>query len=295
MVNNDIALSRKSVVNGLDNVGKKEWWKNQTNIAWCDGTFNTVWGCSKISEGCRNCYADEFSKKLGFGSTRPNLWGEAKSTKAGKGYNVEMGRRVFGTDYWNKLLKWNQMACDENSIVLLFSSSMTDNFENHPVTSRELSKLWDYIRKTPNIHYQILTKRADRIQECLPEDWYNYENGYPNVWLGVTVEDNTVASRFNRHLADVPAAVRFVSYEPAIGPLTDIRWEQLDWLIVGGESGPKRRAFEHDWARYVHQQCKAHGVAFFYKQDAAFRSSTNPYLDGKKYYEFPFPRTDRSE
>jgi protein gp37 len=201
-----------------------------------------------------------------------------------------MGRRVFGSDYWNKLLKWNQMARDKNSIVMVFTSSMADNFEKHPITSRELEKLWSYIRKTPNIHYQVLTKRAERIRECLPEDWYDYRNGYPNVWLGVSVESNEVAYRFNDHLADIPAAVRFVSYEPAIGPLTDIRWEQLDWLIVGGESGPKRRPFEHDWARYVHQQCRAHGVGVFYKQDTALRSSSNPYLDGKKYYEFPSPR-----
>ena len=111
----------------------------------------------------------------------------------------------------------------------------------------------------------------------------------------MSVESNEVAYRFNDHLADIPAVVRFVSYEPAIGPLTDIRWEQLDWLIAGGESGSQRRPFKHDWARYVHQQCKAHGAAFFYKQDTAFRSSTNPYLDGKKYYEFPFPTTSRSE
>ena len=283
-------INSEALVNGLTNVGTKDWWKSPTSIAWCDGTFNVVWGCTKVSEGCKNCYALELSKTWGFGSTRPSLWGAIKSTKADKGYNVEMGRRVFGSDYWNKLLKWNQMARDKNSIVMVFTSSMADNFEKHPTTARELEKLWSYIRKTPNIHYQLLTKRAERIRESLPEDWYEYENGYPNVWLGVSVESNEVAYRFNDYLADIPAAVRFMSYEPAIGPLTDIRWEQLDWLIVGGESGPKRRPFEHDWARYVHQQCKVHGVAFFYKQDTAFRSSSNPYLDGKKYYEFPFPR-----
>ena len=283
-------INSEALVNGLTNVGTKDWWKSPTSIAWCDGTFNVVWGCTKVSEGCKNCYALELSKTWGFGSTRPSLWGAIKSTKADKGYNVEMGRRVFGSDYWNKLLKWNQMARDKNSIVMVFTSSMADNFEKHPTTARELEKLWSYIRKTPNIHYQLLTKRAERIRESLPEDWYEYENGYPNVWLGVSVESNEVAYRFNDHLADIPAAVRFMSYEPAIGPLTDIRWEQLDWLIAGGESGPQRRPFEHDWARYVHQQCKVHGVAFFYKQDTAFRSSSNPYLDGKKYYEFPFPR-----
>ena len=197
--------NRGALVNGLKNVGAKDWWKSPTPIAWCDGTFNIVWGCAKVSEGCKNCYAYEYSKKLGFGSKRPSLWGETKSTKAGKGYSVEMGRRIFGADYWNKLLKWNQMARDKNSIVMVFTSSMADNFENHPITSRELEKLWSYIRKTPNIHYQILTKRAERIRECLPEDWYDYRNGYPNVWLGVSVESNEVAYRFNDHLADIPA------------------------------------------------------------------------------------------
>ena len=97
------------------------------------------------------------------------------------------------------------MAHEKNSIVMVFTSSMANNFENHPITSRELEKLWSYIRKTPNIHYQILTKRAERIRECLPEDWYDYRNGYPNVWLGVSVESNEVAYRFNDHLADIPA------------------------------------------------------------------------------------------
>ena len=271
--------------------GAKESCKpEKTNIAWTNATFNPVWGCQKVSEACKNCYAETISSRMGFGTKRPNLWKTSgKETATGKGWAVKNGRRVFGKHRWNKLLDWNRKAKLTGEKVLVFAGSMCDVFEDHQTTSEELKKLWEYIRQTPNLTYQLLTKRPENIFEKLPADWADFEHGYSNVWLGTTVENQNRAWRFNEVLADIPAAVRYVSYEPALGPI-DLRWEKLDWLIAGGESGPDRREFNYDWARDVHSTCKQNDVAFFYKQDTAFRSSTNPYLDGKKYYNWPEPR-----
>jgi protein gp37 len=292
-----ISPTIESIKTGLSEVGGKIWLRSKTAIAWTDVTFNVVWGCTKVSAGCKNCYAANFAHAQGFGGPskkRPFIWGKSGDTASGKGWVVEQGRRVFPEKYWSKLLEWNARARKNNQIVTVFISSMTDVFEDHPITRRELEKFWAIVRQTPWLHYQILTKRAGNIRSCLPADWFGFDNGYPNVWLGVTVENQAVANRFDNILANIPATVRFISYEPAIGPLRIERMDKLDWLIAGGESGPNRRPFDHDWARDIHRDCEANDVAFFYKQDTAFRSSTNPYLDGVKHYNFPMPRESKS-
>jgi protein gp37 len=278
-------------MNKIYNTGAKESCRpSKTNIAWTNATFNPVWGCEKVSEACKNCYAETISRSWGFGTKRPDLWKDGGGEDAsGKGWEVKNGRRVFGNQRWEQLLRWNKNAKLTGEKVLVFAGSMCDVFEDHSTTAEELEKLWGYIKKTPNLTYQLLTKRPENILRKLPSDWANYKNGYSNVWLGTTVENQNRAWRFNEFLADIPASVRFVSYEPALGPI-DLRWGELDWLIAGGESGVKRRPFDYGWARDVHEKCKSNKVAFFYKQDTAFRSSTNPYLDGKKYYEWPDPR-----
>ena len=279
---------------GVSNVNTKAWLQakpDHTKIAWTDSTFNIVWGCTKVSEACKNCYAQTQSRNIaGFGTTRPDLWLKRGATEEGKRYKVELGRKIMSDAYWLKPLRWQRLAEEHETIQLVFSSSFADVFEDHPVVERELGRLWELIRKTPNLHWQLLTKRPERIRKSLPKDWWDFENGYPNVWLGTTVESDKVADRFNEHLADIPAVVKFISYEPAVEALTNIRWNKLDWLIAGGESGSDRRPFKLEWARHVHEMCQANNAEFFYKQDTAFRSSTNPYLDGKKYYNFPMPR-----
>jgi protein gp37 len=106
----------------------------------------------------------------------------------------------------------------------------------------------------------------------------------------VSIEDQSVSWRFDEHLADIPAAVRFASYEPALGPLKDLRWDKLDWIIVGGESGANHRPFDHAWARDARDICQANGVEFFYKQDAARFTNRGKTLDSIKYYNYPMPR-----
>lgn len=238
-----------------------------TKIAWTNHTFNIAWGCAKISPGCANCYADRLSTRYGL-----DIWGKGK------------GRRIFGEKHWAEPLKWNAQAEAAGVRQRVFCSSMCDVFEDHPTIDAERGKLWPLIRATPWLDWQLLTKRAERIAGNLPPDW---GNGYANVWLGVSVESDDYAWRFNDHLAHIPSQVRFVSYEPALGPVTGLKWANLNWIIYGGESGKGYRTDQSEWARHVKSRCVEFGVSFFYKQGAAFRPGADPTLDGVKIQEFP--------
>lgn len=242
-----------------------------SNIEWTINTFNIAIGCTKISPGCANCYAERKSKQWG-----DDLWGKTKP------------RQTMGKYYWAKPYEWNAQAQAEGVRVRVFCSSMCDVFEEHPTIDAERGKLWPLIRATPWLDWQILTKRAERIASNLPSDW---GNGYPNVWLGVSVESDDYAWRFNDHLAKIPCAVRFVSYEPALGPLTNLDWVKLNWIIYGGESGPVFRQDDTAWAESVRKQCLEFGVSFFYKQTAARWPGTGATLNGQTIQEFPKPQT----
>jgi protein gp37 len=247
-----------------NNVGKK------TKIPWCDHTFNIVWGCVEVSPECANCYARTMSRAWG-----PNLWGK------------EAPRKIFGTKYWEDPLKWNAEAAAEGRRHRVFCSDMADVFEDHPTVAQERAKLWPLIRQTPWLDWLLLTKRADRIATCLPADW---GSGWPNVWLGVTVGHSSTVWRAD-HLRVIPAVVRFVSAEPLLTPLPNLDLEGIDWLIVGGESGPdsKRREMDPQWARDLRDRCSAAGVAFFFKQ-ISHRQPDQGDLDGERIREFPTPR-----
>ncbi len=210
---------------------------------------------------------------------------------SGFGYDVwglNKPRRVMGAKYWNEPFAWNRLAEQAGQRRRVFCSSMCDVFENHSTIDQERQKLWPLIRATPWLDWQILTKRAERIADNLPADW---GQGYPNVWLGVSVENNDHVWRFNDHLSKIPSAVRFVSYEPALGLVTDLDWLNLDWMIYGAESGKNYRPQDLNWARAAKAKCDEFGVAFFYKQGNGFKSGTNPQFDGKIIQEFPAPRS----
>lgn len=243
---------------------------NNTLISWTDSTFNIAWGCSKVSEGCKNCYADNMASGFGY-----DVWG------------IDKPRHVMSEAYWSKPLAWNRKAEKAGKRSRVFCSSMCDVFENHPTIDQERQKLWPLIRATPWLDWQILTKRAERIAGNLPADW---RQGYPNVWLGVSVESNDYVWRFNDYLAKIPAAVRFVSYEPALGLVTDLDWQNVDWLIYGGESGQNYRPHDANWARAAKAKCDEFGVVFFYKQGNGFKSGMNPRLDGEIIQTFPIVR-----
>lgn len=239
----------------------------KTGISWTDHTFNIVWGCVKVSPACTNCYAETLALRFGF-----DVWGPNKP------------RRTFGDKHWNDPIRWNRAAQKAGKHAKVFCSSMCDVFEDHPTVIEELKKLWPVIKATPNLEWQLLTKRADRILSSLPAD-YNIDN-YPNIWFGTTVESNDWIDRAD-HLRAVPAKIRFISYEPAVGPLDRLDLKGIHWMIFGGESGAGYRPHDPQWARDMRDRCKNEGVAFFYKQGSSFKSGEDETLDGVEYKAFP--------
>lgn len=238
----------------------------ETGISWTDHTFNIVWGCEKVSPACKNCYAETLSKRFGF-----EVWGS------------QAPRRTFGLKHWNDPVRWNKKAVKDGVRRKVFCSSMCDVFEDHETVIQELKKLWPLIQNTPSLEWQLLTKRPERILQSLPADW---GEGYKNVWIGATIENNDYVDRAD-HLRAVPAKVRFVSYEPACGPLDKLNLKDIHWLIFGGESGHGFRQHDPQWARDIRDRCKQEKVAFFYKQGSSLYSGEDPYLDGQEFKEFP--------
>lgn len=265
-----------------------------TGIEWTDHTFNIAWGCMKVSPGCQHCYADTLSSRYGF-----DVWGPASTT----------ARRTFGEKHWAQPLAWNRAAERDGVRRRVFCCSMCDVFEDHPTIDAERAKLWPLIRATPWLDWQLLTKRPERIAANLPDDW---GEGYPNVWLGTSVESQQYADERIPALLAVPARVRFLSCEPLLGPVDldeylPSPWgcggssrnpdcaecgvsSGIGWVIVGGESGPKCRPMETAWADAIQQQCEYAHVAFFLKQLGGHpnkRGHADAVLDGERYTEMP--------
>ena len=238
----------------------------KTLIAWTDHTFNAWMGCSRVSEGCRNCYAAALTKnRMGL-----DLWGRGAP------------RQVTKTP-WKNVLAWQRNAAGSGRIDRVFLGSLMDWAEDRDDLIEPRRRMWGLIRECPNLHFQMLTKRPENISKLLPGDW---GNGYRNVWLGCTIEDNRVADRA-RHLIGNPAVVHFVSYEPAIGPLDKLDLTDIEWVIYGGESGPGYRPENKQWARDMRDRCRSRGVAFFHKQSSAYRTEVGIELDGKLIREYP--------
>jgi protein gp37 len=220
----------------------------ETGIAWTNHTFNPWWGCTKVSPGCDHCYAETFDKRLG-----GSHWGK------------DAPRRVFGDKHWNEPLRWNAAAQKAGAPALVFCASMADwcDVDAPPGAVERLHGLW---RTTPWLRWQMLTKRPSRIAANLPADW---GAGYPNVWLGTTVEDRRHGLPRIQSLRETPTQLRFLSIEPLLedlGVAFHLELAGIDWVIVGGESGHHARPFHLAWARSIHWQCAGAGVAFFMKQ-----------------------------
>lgn len=249
-----------------------------TLIAWTDRTGNWWMGCNKVSAGCANCYAETLTKnRMGI-----RVWGPPATTAR---------QAVKSID--GNIRKWEREAVEgavsvqgAGKPLLVFTGSLMDWAENHPQLDALRVRMWDAIRKSPHLHFQMLTKRPERIRQLLPADW---GNGYPNVWLGTSIEDMRVAERAD-HLRDIPAVVKFISYEPALGPLDGINLRGIDWVIIGGESGPGYRPMDIAWPRAMEKKCASEGVAFFFKQSAAPRTEMGIMLDGRIVRKFPIPR-----
>ena len=218
---------------------------DKTKIAWTNSTFNPWWGCSKVGPDCDHCYAEALDRRMG-----GDHWGENKTP------------RMMSVDYWHKPVKWNRIAETSGVRRRVFCGSMCDWADNN-ARDRDRAQLWDLIRATPMLDWQLLTKRAPNIVRYLPEDWHD---GYKNVLLGVTVENRKNGLPRVEYLRQVPAKVRFLSIEPLLEDLGEIDLSGIHWVIVGGESGHGARPMEVAWVKSVRRQCERKGAAFFFKQ-----------------------------
>ena len=224
--------------------------ESTTNISWTDHTFNPWWGCTKIAPGCDNCYAAALDKRTG-----------------GDHWNVKTDPRISRKTNWSKIIKIHKEAEVSKKRVRVFCGSMMDWCDNSiPVDSTVRTELWDLIRNTPWIDWQLLTKRAGNIKKFLPGDW---GGGYDNVWLGVTVEDNKYGLDRLHKLLEIPAKVRFLSCEPLLESLTvtyPLSLGGIHWVIIGGESGSGCRKMNKEWVYRLINQCNYAKVPVWFKQ-----------------------------
>ncbi len=242
-----------------------------TGIEWTDHTFNPWWGCTKVSAGCTNCYAEALAKRYGH-----DVWGARN-------------RRTFGEAHWREPLKWNALAEGEGRPHRVFCASMADVFDED-APAEEQSRLWRLIDATPWLRWQVLTKRPQRIVTTIPTAWL--DSPRENVWWGTSVEGTAVLDRVAA-LVTVPAAVRFLSVEPLLERLPRLPMRGIHWLIVGGESGPRSRPMEEAWVREIRDRCLDEGVPFFFKQWGGFFNKQNGrLLDRRTWSEFPTERLD---
>lgn len=238
-----------------------------SKIGWTDHTFNPWWGCVEVSPACDHCYARTFAKRTGH-----QVWGK------------DAGRRRFGVKHWTEPEKWNAAASRSGVRQRVFSASMADVFEDYQGVEDDRQALFALIERTPMLDWLLLTKRPSNILRMVPESW---RGGFPaNVWAGTTAENDEWLDVRARYLMRVPARVRFISYEPAMGPLSSLRnyQHEFQWVIAGGESGHGRREPDANWFRETRDICAEFGIPFFFKQWGDARDNV---LDGVRYEQFP--------
>jgi protein gp37 len=232
-----------------------------TAIEWTEATWNPVTGCSKVSPGCAHCYAERLSLRFGW-SRRP--W-----TPDAAGENV-----VLHPERLDQPLRWRRPR-------QVFVNSMSDLF-HEAVPLAFIAEVYEVMVRAERHTFQILTKRAERAAALAAElPWP------ANVWMGVSIENRRWVGRADR-LREIPAAVRFISAEPLLGPLLGLDLAGIDWLIAGGESGPRHRPVRAEWLRELRDRCNAEGVAFFFKQWGGARASSGGrLLDEREWSEMP--------
>jgi len=231
----------------------------KSSIEWTDATWNPVTGCTKVSSGCKRCYAERMAKRL-----------------------QAMGQRNYRNAFQLTLqphmvespLKWRQPS-------RVFVNSMSDLF-HEDVPLAYIHDVFRVMAQADWHQYQVLTKRSERLLEVSPLlDWR------PHIWMGVSVENNAYRFRIE-HLRRTGAHVKFLSLEPLLGPLPKLNLRGIDWVIVGGESGPRARPMLAVWAREIRDQCVSAGVPFFFKQwGGVMKSRSGRVLDGRTWDEMP--------
>jgi len=230
-----------------------------SNIEWTDKTWNPVTGCSKVSQGCKFCYAEILAKKL-----------QKQGVKKYKnGFKVTLHPETLG-----KPNKWKKPC-------RVFVNSMSDLFHDE-VPLSFIQSVFKVMNQNPRHIFQILTKRDDRLVELDKHLTWS-----KNIWMGVSVEDSRVTSRIDS-LRKTSAEIKFLSLEPLIGPLPNLNLQSIDWVIVGGESGVTPRPMKVSWVRDIKKQCEEAEVPFFFKQwGGTNKKRAGRLLDGKIYDEMP--------
>jgi len=236
---------------------------SKTNIQWCDRVWNPVTGCSKISEGCKNCYAEEIFRRFG--------------SKWGYGFN----EIAYHKDRLDQPKSWRKPQ-------RVFVCSMGDLF-HEDLPERVIETIFWAMASIPQHTYIILTKRPDRMRKFMFK-WVDLNGITPNVWLGVSAENQEQFNRRANVLIATPAAKRLVSIEPMLEEI-DVSYSEwlLDWVICGAESGRRARTMQHKWAESIQKQCQAFGVPFFYKQgpDEEGKLVKMPKLCGRVWDQVP--------
>jgi len=230
-----------------------------SKIEWTESTWNPVTGCTKISSGCKNCYAQRMAKRL-------KAMGQANYAN---GFNVTIQPHMLELP-----LRWKTPQ-------MIFVNSMSDLF-HEKVTDNFISQIFDVMNRAHWHIFQVLTKRSDRLLNLSP-----LLNWAPNIWMGVTVENEDYTFRID-HLRKTEALTKFLSLEPLLGPLSDLNLKGIDWAIVGGESGPNARPMKKEWATDILHQCERQNVLFFFKQwGGVNKKKAGRSLEGRFWDDMP--------
>ncbi len=238
-----------------------------SKIEWTGSTWNPVTGCTKISSGCKNCYAERMAKRLQM-MGQPNY---------ANGFQVTLHEHVL------------EYPLDWKKPQTIFVNSMSDLFHEQ-VPESFIFRIFDIMKKAYWHQFQILTKRSTRLKELAPK-----LNWPQNVWIGVSVENETTKSRID-DLRLVPASIRFLSLEPLLGPLSSLELGNIDWVIVGGESGTGARFMKKEWVIQIKEQCIEQDVPFFFKQWGGInKKKTGRLLEGRIWDEMPMKLNDRQK
>jgi protein gp37 len=254
----------------------------QSSIEWTEATWNPVTGCDRISPGCDHCYALTLAGRLKrMGQPRYQRDGDPRTS--GPGFGLTLHEDKIGEP-----LKWKKPR-------VVFVNSMSDLFHKD-VPVEFIGRVFNVMGSCPQHTFQVLTKRPKRMARILSA-YYDVtrQEPFPNVWLGTSIESDDYVWRAD-HLRDAPAAVRFISAEPLLGPLPSLDLTGIDWLIVGGESGADHRPIDPAWVRDLRDRCAKAETAFFFKQWGGQRPKSNGRaLDGRTWDEMPPKLTPTSE
>lgn len=231
----------------------------KSKIEWTNYTWNPITGCSKVSPGCKNCYAERFAKRL-------QLMGNPRYRN---GFKVSLQSDTLETPF-----HWKRPA-------FVFVNSMSDLFhEDVPIDY--IKDVFGVMNKSNHLTFQVLTKRAERLLEISRMlEWTD------NIWMGVSVENSDYVYRIN-HLLQTPARIKFISFEPLLGSVSEFETDGIDWIIVGGETGANARPMQKEWVMEIYYKCRENHIPFFFKQWGGVSKWKNRRkLNGKSFEEYP--------